>query len=61
MQVTHSKAKISMVYMDHGHGTLILNKFVLSHDESLNSQQNLIFILIIILIMSWRFLIKCDE
>lgn len=51
-----------MVYMDHGHGTLILNKFVLiSHDESLNSQQNLIFILIIILIMSWRFLIKCDE
>lgn len=50
-----------MVYMDHGHGTLILNKFVLSHDESLNLQQNLIFILIIILIMSWRFLIKCDE
>lgn len=50
-----------MVYMDHDHGTLILNKFVLSHDESLNSQQNLIFILIIILIMSWRFLIKCDE
>lgn len=51
-----------MVYMDHGHGTLILNKFVLSHDESLiYSQQNLIFILIIILIMSWRFLIKCDE